>query len=75
MKCNDCLLKYKRQTDRTFHNRYNEQLQEISNIDCNSGYSNHILNTGHAFGSITDTIKVVKREKGKYLNTLKISYT
>jgi hypothetical protein len=30
-----------------------------------------MLNTGHAYGSITDTMKIIKIEKkGKYLNAL-----
>jgi hypothetical protein len=36
-----------------------------------SGYSNHILNTGHAYGSIADTIKIIEiKKKVKHLNTL-----
>jgi hypothetical protein len=36
-----------------------------------SGYSNHILHTGHACGSVTDAMKVVKmRKREKYLNTI-----
>jgi hypothetical protein len=59
------------QTGRTFHTRYKEHIQAIRNDNGNSAYSNHILNTGHAYGSITDTMKVIKIEKtGKHLNTL-----
>jgi hypothetical protein len=37
----------------------------------NSGYSNHILSTGHAYRTITDTMEIVTTgRKGKYLNTL-----
>jgi hypothetical protein len=43
----------------------------IRNNNSNSGHSNHVLNTGHAYGSIADTMKVVKVEKkGKHLNTM-----
>jgi hypothetical protein len=36
-----------------------------------SGYSNHMLNMGHTYGSMADTMKVLKTEKkGKHLNTL-----
>jgi hypothetical protein len=71
MKCMDCPLKYIEQAHSTFYNIYKEHLQAIMNNNGNSGYSNHILNTGHAYGNITDTIKVIKIEKGgKHLNTL-----
>jgi predicted patatin/cPLA2 family phospholipase len=35
------------------------------------GYSNHILNTGHAYGTVTDTMDIITTgRKGKHLNTL-----
>jgi hypothetical protein len=71
MKCLDCPLKYIGQTGRTFHTRYKEHIQEIRNTNGNSGYSDHILNTGHTHGTITDTMDIIKTEKnGKHLNTL-----
>jgi hypothetical protein len=46
-------------------------MQGIRNNNCNSGYLNRVLNTEHAYGSITDTMKVIKIEKkGRHLNTL-----
>jgi hypothetical protein len=51
--------------------RSKEHIQAIRNNNGNSEYSNHILNTGHAYGSITDKIKIKELEKkGKNLNTL-----
>jgi hypothetical protein len=39
------------------------------------GYSNHILNTGHTYGTITDTMDVIRTgRKGKHLNTLEKYY-
>jgi hypothetical protein len=71
MKCMDCPLKYVGQTGRTFYTRYKEHIQAIRNNNSNSGYSNHTLNTGHTYVSITDTMDIIKTErKGKYLNTL-----
>jgi hypothetical protein len=29
-----------------------------------------VLNTGYAYGNITDTMEVMKRENGKHMNTL-----
>jgi hypothetical protein len=67
----DCPLKYMGQTGRIFQTRYKEHIQGIRNNIDNSGYSNRILNTGHACGNITDAMKVIKIEKkGKHLNTL-----
>jgi hypothetical protein len=38
--------------------------------ETNFGYSNHILNTGHTYGTITDTMDIVKTGKNsKHLNT------
>jgi hypothetical protein len=35
------------------------------------GYSSHILNTGHTYETITDTVDIARtQKKGKHLNTL-----
>jgi hypothetical protein len=68
MKCLDCPLKCIGQTARTFTIRYKEHMQSIRNNNNNSGYSNHILNTGHTYGTINKTMDIIK--KGKHLNTL-----
>jgi hypothetical protein len=67
----DCPLKYVGQTGQTFKTRYKEHTQAIRSNNGNSWYSNHMFNTGHAYGSIADAMKVLKTErKGKHLNTL-----
>jgi hypothetical protein len=67
----DCSLKYIGQTGRTFKTRSKEHIQAIRSNNDNSGYANHMLNTGHACGSIADTMTVLKTEKkGKLPNTL-----
>jgi hypothetical protein len=67
----DCPLKYIRQRGRTFNIRYKEHIQAIRNNNSNSGYSNHILNTGHTYGTITDIMEIIKTgKKGRHLNTL-----
>jgi hypothetical protein len=63
MKCLDCPLKYIGQRGRAFHTRYKEHIQAIRSNNGNSGYSNHILNTGHTYKNITDTINVIKQRK------------
>jgi hypothetical protein len=71
MKCMDCPLENVRQTGRTFNTRYKEHIQDIRSNNNNTGYANHILNTGHTCGRITDTMEIMKTErKGRYLNTL-----
>jgi hypothetical protein len=62
MKCLDCPLKYIGKTGRTFKTRYKEHVQAIRNKHGNSGY-NHILNTGHTYRTITDTISILKQGK------------
>jgi hypothetical protein len=64
-------MRYIGQTGRTFKVRYKEHTQAIRNNHGNSGYSNHILNTGHAYGTMTDTMDVIRNgRKGRHLNTL-----
>jgi hypothetical protein len=63
-KCLDSPLKYIDQSGRTFSIRFKEHIYTIRN-NSNSGYSNHILNTGHAYGTITDTMDIVKRQTFK----------
>jgi hypothetical protein len=69
----DCPLKYVGQTGRTFNTRYKEHIHDIRSNNSNKGYENHILNTGHTYGTITDTMEIIKTErKGRYLITLEI---
>jgi hypothetical protein len=74
MKCLDCPLKYIGQTGRAFNIRYTEKLHDIRHNN-NSGYANHILNTGHTYGTIEDTMEVIRKgQKGKNLNTVEKYY-
>jgi hypothetical protein len=72
----DWLLKYVGQMGRTFDTRYKEHIHDIRNNNSKSGYSNHILNTGHTYGTITDIIDIITTGRnGKYLkNTRKVSH-
>jgi hypothetical protein len=63
MKCFDLPLKYIGQTERTFNLRYKEYIQAIRSNCSESGYSNYILNTGHSYGKIMDTMDVIKLEE------------
>jgi hypothetical protein len=51
-----------------------KHMQAIRNNN-NSGYSNHILNTGHKCGNVTDTMDIISTQrKGKHLNSRKIPH-
>jgi hypothetical protein len=67
-KCLDCPLKYIGQTGRAFHTRNKEHIQETRNNNGSLGYSNHILNTGHKYRIVTDTLDIIRtHRKGKHL--------
>jgi hypothetical protein len=71
LKCKDCPLQYIGQTGRSFNTRYKEHVRAIKYNKETSGYARHILNSGHSYGSIDDTLDIIKIErKGKHLDTL-----
>jgi hypothetical protein len=59
----DYLLKYIGQMGQTFYTRYKENIQTKWHSNDNLVYSNHILNAGHAYGSVTKAMKVIKQIK------------
>jgi hypothetical protein len=72
MKCTDCPLKYIGQIGRTFNIKYKEHVHAIRNNSSNSKFSHHILNTGHTYGTITNTMDIIKTgKKSRHLNILK----
>jgi hypothetical protein len=73
MKCLDCPQKYRGQMGRAFNIRYKEYIRTIRNNASSSRYSIHILNTGHRFGTITDTMDT--EEKKTLKNIGKIPHT
>jgi hypothetical protein len=78
MRCKDCSIKWVGQTGRTFNTRYKEYIYiyDIKSNNSNTGYSRHILDTGHAYGTMEDTMGVVRiGRKRQYLNTLEKYYT
>jgi hypothetical protein len=51
--------------------RYKEHIRDIKNNRSRTGFSHRILDTGHAYNKIENTMKILKfQEKGKYLNTM-----
>jgi hypothetical protein len=72
MKFVDCPMKYSGQTGRRFNIRHKEHIHDSRSNNSNSGYSNHILKTGHAYGTMTDTVDIIisTGRKCKHLNAL-----
>jgi hypothetical protein len=71
MKFLNCPNKYVGQIGRAFRTRQKEHMQVVTNNNSNSGYSNHIINIGRKYGTITDTIDIMRtHRKRKHLNTL-----
>jgi hypothetical protein len=71
LKCIDCPLQYVGQTGRAFNARYKERIYDIRGNNSNTGYSNHILNTGLTCGTTADTMEIITTGmKERYLNTL-----
>jgi hypothetical protein len=72
---NECPLKYIGQTGRTFRDRYKEHINAIRFNKQHSKFALHILNTGHSYNTIDQTLKVLHVEKkGLKLNTLERFY-
>jgi hypothetical protein len=71
IKFNTCQLKYIGQTGRNFKTRYKEHIHAIRTNKTTSRYAQHILETGHTYGTIEDTLNILHREKnGPLMNTL-----
>jgi hypothetical protein len=69
MKCKDCHKMYVRQTGRKFKTRYKEDIHSIRTNNTNTKYAEHILDTQHTYGPITDTMDILHIEKkGRLMN-------
>jgi hypothetical protein len=56
-------------TYRSFHIKYKKHIQVIRYNNSNLGYSSHILNIGHTYGTITDTTDIIlTHKKGKAIS-------
>jgi hypothetical protein len=61
--------------EETGSTRYKEHIHDITSNNSNSGYLNHMLNTRHAYGTMTDTMDIITTgKKGKDLNILERYY-
>jgi hypothetical protein len=71
LQCGEWPLKYIGQTGRTFRVRYREHLNAIRINKQNSKFAQHILETGHDYDTIDQSMKVLHTEKkGPKLNKL-----
>jgi hypothetical protein len=71
IKCNTCQLKYIGQTGRSFRKRHKEHIHAIRTNATSSKYAQHILDTGHTYGPIEDTLNILhQQKKGPLMNTL-----
>jgi hypothetical protein len=59
IKCLDCPMVYIGQTGRKFNTRYKEHTHDIRHNNGNTGYSEHILNTGHTYGTMENTMDII----------------
>jgi NCAIR mutase (PurE)-related protein len=58
------------QTAKNFKTRYEKPVQVIKNNKSRTGFSHHILNTGHAYDDIENTMEILNiQDKGTYLST------
>jgi hypothetical protein len=71
----DCNNYYIGQTGRNFKQKYKEHINDIRQHKEKSGYSQHILNTNHRYGTIDNKMKTLYRgKKGRLLNTVEQFY-
>jgi hypothetical protein len=63
----ECGGAYVGQTGRKFRTRYKEHMRDIRNNNEKTGYSHHIQSTGHAYGTLEDTLQIVKIHRKVYI--------
>jgi hypothetical protein len=59
MKCGECPLRYVGQMGHTFKVRHKEHIWDIEMNGHNLKFAQHTLDTGHAYGMIGQTTKVL----------------
>jgi hypothetical protein len=71
LKCNSCQPSYIGQTGRNFKDRYKEHIRSIRTNKPNTKYAQHILDTQHAYGPVSNTMYILLpiERKGQLMNT------
>lgn len=67
LNCLDCSRKYIAQTGRTFDVQFRKHIHPTLNNKPDTWYSNHVLDTGHTYGKIRNTV-VYKNKSNKNEN-------
>jgi hypothetical protein len=62
LKCDECPLKYVGQTGHKFKGRFKEHIQAIITENPSSRFAQHMSNTGHLYGTIDQSIKILPTE-------------
>jgi hypothetical protein len=70
MNCQSCPGNYVDQTGWSFKVRYSKHVQAIRTNNEKTGYFHYILNMGHSYGSLDDSLEILSVQKVLYLNTL-----
>jgi hypothetical protein len=52
------------QTGRRFSTKYKEHIHDIRHNSNSTAYSEHILNTGHTYGTMENTMDIIETKKG-----------
>jgi hypothetical protein len=69
--CPDCGKAYAGQTGRDFYTRFNEHKQSFRYNSQHSKYAQHLIEHGHAFSNIHNTMEILQfQKKGTYFNTI-----
>jgi hypothetical protein len=68
IKCQNCPCIYIGQMGHSFKIRYKEHVQDIKNNKSRTGFSHHILNTGHAYDSIENTMEILNFQEKRQLS-------
>jgi len=75
LKCNTCNNVYFGQSDRSINVRHKEHIRYIRTNNPLSAYALHILQSGHEYGTITDTLQLLKTcQKGIRMNCWEALY-
>jgi hypothetical protein len=72
MKCMDCPRQYIGQMGRPFKTRFKEHIRAIKYNRDTSTYAQHILDTGHEYGNVKNTMEITYEYFGKIPYILRI---
>jgi hypothetical protein len=71
LRCMDCSLIIHRANRTIVHTRYKEHIRAIKYNKNTFKCAQHVLNTGHTYGNIQNTMEIIQTaKKGKYMNSI-----